>query len=76
MKKELPEKSFGWVRSDSKDQLPLTIKEFNQEFFLVNPKGEVTDVSPEGSLGLLALGSLGYHAWTKARDFDKEKNGQ
>lgn len=39
----------------------------DQKITFSNQKGEEYNVSPGGSLGLLALGSVGVRAWKKAK---------
>ena len=51
------------------------MKEFNNEVFLVNERGEAIEVSEKGSLAFLALGSIGHQAWQKAK-FISKKNAE
>lgn len=67
MEKELEEKNFGWVRSDSEQAVRYEIKTFDQTVYLVNQYSEAIEVSPNGSLGIMAVGYIGHAAWTKAR---------
>lgn len=67
MEKELEEKNFGWIRSDSEQAVRYEIKTFDQTVYLVNQRNEVIEVSPKGSLGIMALGQIGHLAWKKAR---------
>lgn len=71
MEKELEEKNFGWIRSDSEQAVRYEIKEFDHSVYLVNQHSEAIDVSPKGSLGLMALGHIGHLAWKKARQLRK-----
>ncbi len=66
------EKSFGWKQDKLKGESKFVVKEFNNEVFLVNERGEVIDVSEKGSLAFLALGSIGHQAWQKAKSISKQ----
>ncbi len=67
MEKELEEKNFGWIRSDSEQAAQYEIKVFDQKVYLINQVGEAVEVTPKGSLGIMALGHTGHLAWLKAR---------
>ena len=66
MEKLHSEKNFGWRKSNTEQQT-YTIKEFNNQVFLVNALGEPFPVNNQGSLALLALGEQGLQAWRKAK---------
>ncbi len=65
------EKNFGWKATKLRG-FKLVVKEFNNEVFLVNERGEVIEVSEKGSLAFLALGSIGHQAWQKAKSISKK----
>jgi hypothetical protein len=65
------EKNFGWKPTKSEGEAKFVVKEFNNEVFLVNERGEVVEVSAKGSLAFLALGSVGHQAWQKAQSISK-----
>lgn len=67
MEKELEGKNFGWIRSDSEEAVRYEIKVFDQSVYLVNQRNEAIEVSPKGSLGIMALGYIGHFAWKKSR---------
>jgi len=69
MKKAQSEKNFGWRKNNS-EQHQYTIKEFNNQVFLVNALGEPFPVSNQGSLALLTLGEQGLQAWRKAKELN------
>lgn len=49
----------------------------DQKNIIRNQKGEKYIVPPGGSLGLLALGSVGVRAWKKARkEWEESQNKQ
>lgn len=66
------EKSFGWKPTKLTGESKFVVKEFNNEVFLVNERGEVIEVSEKGSLAFLALGSIGHQAWQKAKSISKK----
>jgi len=68
------EKNSGWKATKLNRNSKFAIKEFNNEVFLVNERGEVIEVSAKGSLAFLALGAIGHQAWQKAKSIAK-KNG-
>tara|TARA_R110000868_G_scaffold337397_1_gene598299 strand:- start:213 stop:425 length:213 start_codon:yes stop_codon:yes gene_type:complete len=65
------EKNFGWKPTDSGES-KFVVKEFNNEVFLVNERGEVIEVSEKGSLAFLGLGSIGHEAWQKAKSISNK----
>lgn len=66
------EKNFGWKPTKLEGESKFVVKEFNNEVFLVNKRGEVIEVSEKGSLAFLALGSIGHEAWQKAKIISKK----
>ncbi|MEQ8625869.1 MAG: hypothetical protein RJQ00_01345 [Vicingaceae bacterium] len=66
------EKNSGWKATKLASNSTFVIKEYNNEVFLVNERGEVIEVSPKGSLAFLALGSIGHQAWQKAKSIAKK----
>jgi len=70
MEKEEQEKNFGWIRSDFEQTVRFDIKTFDQTVYLVNQSNEVIEVSPKGSLEIMALGQVGHLAWKKAQQLE------
>ena len=68
------EKNSGWKATKLESNSTFVIKEFNDKVYLVNQRGETVEVSPKGSLAVLALGSIGQEAWQKAKSI-ASKNG-
>ena len=67
----MKERDSGWNQNKVKADQKLIIKEFKGQVFIVNQRGETFEVSSKGSLGVLALGSLGHKAWKRAIELTK-----